>query len=183
MGNFKFSKTDIDGIYIIEPAVYRDNRGTFMEIYNYRDFEMHGITEIFIQDNISLSKEGTLRGLHFQRSNPQGKMIKVLQGEIFDVAVDIRTGSKTFGKWIGFILNEYNNRNLFISGGFAHGFLVLSDTAKVLYKCTDFYDPLDESGIIWNDPDIGINWPLENIHELILSEKDKKWPKIKDIFF
>lgn len=179
MNSFTFIETDINGIYIIQPIIYRDNRGSFMEIYNYRDFETNGITHKFVQDNISISKKGTLRGLHFQRNNPQGKLVKVLQGEIFDAAVDIRTGSKTFGKWLGITLNEYESKELFIPGDFAHGFLVLSNTAKVLYKCTDYYNPLDESGIIWNDPDIGINWPLDKIGSLILSEKDKSWKALK----
>lgn len=178
MGNFKLLKTAIDGIYIIEPGIYSDNRGSFTEVYNFKDFEKHGISQKFLQDNISISKKGVLRGLHFQKDNPQGKLIKVLQGEIFDAAVDIRAGSNTFGKWIGITLNESESRELFIPGGFAHGFLVLSNTAKVLYKCTDYYNPLDESGIIWNDPDIGINWPLDKIHSLILSEKDKNWQRL-----
>jgi dTDP-4-dehydrorhamnose 3,5-epimerase len=182
MGGFKFFETDIDGIYIIKPIVYADNRGFFMEIHKGMDFENNGINQRFVQDNISISKKGVLRGLHFQRKNPQGKLIKVIQGEIFDAAVDIRIESKTFGKWIGFTLNESENRELFIPEGFAHGFLVLSDTAKVLYKCTDYYNPSEESGLIWNDPEIGIEWPLGRIEEVILSDKDKKWLRLRDYF-
>lgn len=181
MGNFKFSKTDISGIYIIEPSVYYDSRGSFMEAYNYKDFEKNGITQKFLQDNISISIKGVLRGLHFQKKNPQGKLIRVIHGEIYDAAVDIRKGSKTFGKWVGFSLNEFKNKELFIPEGFAHGFLVISDIAEVLYKCTDCYDPSDESGIIWNDPDIGIDWPMSKIDKLTISEKDKRWLKLKDI--
>ena len=180
MGKFKFSKTEIEDIYIIEPMVYADNRGYFMEMYNDKDFKNNGIYQEFIQDNISISKKGVLRGLHFQRKNPQGKLIKVIHGEIFDAAVDIRVESNTFGKWVGFTLNESENRELFIPGGFAHGFLVLSDTAKVLYKCTDYYNPYEESGLIWSDPEIGIEWPLDRIEEVILSDKDKKWLRLRD---
>lgn len=181
MGSFKFIRTDINGVYIIEPKLYTDNRGSFTEIYNEKDFTDYGITQKFVQDNISISKKGTLRGLHYQKNTPQGKLVKVLQGEIFDAAVDIRSGSETFGKWIGFNLNEYENRELFIPVGFAHGFLVLSDRAKIMYKCTDFFNPTDESGLIWNDENIGIDWPLDRINELVLSEKDKKWPGINSL--
>lgn len=179
MGNFKLCKTKIEDIFIIESTSYTDNRGSFMELYNYRDFEINGVTQKFVQDNISISKKGVLRGLHFQKNNPQGKLIKVLQGEIYDAAVDIRPESKTFGKWIGITLKEHDKRELFIPVGFAHGFLVLSDSASVLYKCTDYYDPTDESGVIWNDPDIGIEWPMDKIDELILSQKDKRWLCLK----
>lgn len=181
MGKFIFKQADINGIYIIEPEVYRDDRGCFMELYNLRDYMEHGIMQRFVQDNISISKKGTLRGLHYQLNNPQGKLVRVLQGEIFDVVVDIRKGSYTFGKWIGFTFKENERKSIFIPEGFAHGFLVLSDIAVVLYKCTDFYNPNDESGLIWNDSIIGIDWPLYGINELILSEKDKSWPGIYSI--
>lgn len=181
MGSFKFIRTDIKGVYIIEPKLLTDNRGSFTEIYNQKDFSDYGITQKFVQDNISISKKGTLRGLHYQKNTPQGKLVKVLQGEIFDAVVDIRSGSETFGKWIGFNLNEYENRELFIPVGFAHGFLVLSDRAKIMYKCTDFFNPTDESGLIWNDENIGIDWPLDRINELVLSEKDKRWPGINSL--
>lgn len=183
MGSFKFVSTSLNGVYIIEHGVYKDNRGTFTELYNLRDFEVHGITQKFVQDNISISKRGTLRGLHFQKNKPQCKLIKVLQGEIFDVAVDIRAGSKTFGKWVGVILSEYENKELFIPEGFAHGFLALSDYSKVMYKCTEFFNPGDESGILWSDKEIGIHWPLDIIDELILSEKDKGWPVLNSAIF
>ena len=181
MGKFIFKPADIDGVCIIEPEVFRDARGCFMELHNLRVFEEHGINQRFVQDNLSISKKGKLRGLHFQKSNPQGKLIKVLQGEIYDAVVDIRTGSKTFGKWIGVTLKDHDNKLLFIAEGFAHGFLVLSETAAVLYKCTDFYNPMEESGLIWNDSAIGIKWPLEDISELIMSDKDKSWPGINSI--
>lgn len=182
MGSFIFKPTHIDGVCIIESKVYRDNRGCFMEMYNLGDFKEHGINQSFVQDNISISKRGTIRGLHFQRKYPQGKLVKVLQGKIFDVVVDIRKDSDTFGKWIGFTLNAQENMSIFISEGFAHGFLTLSDTAMLLYKCTDFYNPKDEAGLIWNDSTIGINWPLDGIKEIILSEKDKSWPGINSVF-
>jgi dTDP-4-dehydrorhamnose 3,5-epimerase len=181
MGQFKIIQTQIDGVYIIEPKIFTDNRGFFTEIYNHRDFKNHGLNIGFVQDNVSVSKKGVLRGLHFQRNNPQGKLIKVIQGEIFDAAVDLRNESKTYGKWVGVVLSEYEKKELFIPGGFAHGFLVLSEEAEVLYKCTDYYNPTEESGLIWNDPDIGIKWPLDRIDEVILSDKDKKWLRIKSL--
>jgi dTDP-4-dehydrorhamnose 3,5-epimerase len=181
MGQFKIIQTQIDGVYIIEHKIFTDNRGIFTEIYNHRDFENHGLSIGFVQDNISVSKKGVLRGLHFQRNNPQGKLIKVIHGEIFDAAVDLRNESKTYGKWVGVVLSEYEKKELFIPGGFAHGFLVLSEEAEVLYKCTDYYNPTEESGLIWNDPDIGIKWPLDRIDEVILSDKDKKWLGIKSL--
>jgi dTDP-4-dehydrorhamnose 3,5-epimerase len=181
MGQFKIIQTQIDGVYIIEHKIFTDNRGFFTEIYNHMDFENHGLSIGFVQDNISVSKKGVLRGLHFQRNNPQGKLIKVIHGEIFDAAVDLRNESKTYGKWVGVVLSEYEKKELFIPGGFAHGFLVLSEEAEVLYKCTDYYNPTEESGLIWNDPDIGIKWPLDRIDEVILSDKDKKWLGIKSL--
>lgn len=181
MGGFKFLKTDINGIYIIEPIVYRDTRGLFMEMYNIIDFDNNGIKENFVQDNISISKKGVLRGLHFQKKNPQGKLVKVIHGEIYDVAVDIRTESKTFGKWVGFFLRENDGKELYIPPGLAHGYLVLSDMAEVLYKCTNYYTPSEESGLIWNDPYIGIEWPLDRVDEIILSNKDKIWLGLNSI--
>jgi len=181
MGKFKFVETEIEGLYIIETGVFEDNRGYFMESYNYRDFKAAGIDAVFVQDNQSKSKKGVLRGLHFQKKHPQGKLVRVLKGEVFDVAVDLRKNSKTYGKWVGVILSDKNKRQFYIPEGFAHGFLVLSDEAEFFYKCTDFYYPDDEGGIIWNDPDINIQWPLEGIEEVILSEKDKKWPRLKDL--
>jgi dTDP-4-dehydrorhamnose 3,5-epimerase len=179
MGQFKITQTEIDGVCLIEPTIFTDSRGSFAEIYSQRDFENYGFMQSFVHDNISISKKGVLRGLHFQKNNPQGKLIKVIRGEIFDAAVDLRIESETYGKWVGVALSENEQKELYIPGGFAHGFLVLSEEAKVLYKCTDYYNPLDEGGIIWSDPDIGIDWPLYNISQPTLSEKDKLWPRFK----
>lgn len=180
MGKFNFVKTEIDGVYIIETGVFGDNRGYFMETYNYNDFKAAGLDMVFVQDNQSKSKKGVLRGLHFQKNYPQGKLVRVIKGKVFDVAVDIRKNSKTFGKWIGVILSEENKKQFYIPEGFAHGFLVLSDEAEFCYKCTNFYHPEDEGGIAWDDPEIGIEWPLEGIEEIILSDKDMKWKKLSD---
>lgn len=175
MGKFKFTALNIPGLYVIEPKIFGDNRGYFMEVYNYNEFKEAGLDMVFVQDNQSKSSKGVLRGLHFQKTHPQGKLVRVISGEVFDVAVDIRKGSKTFGKWQGVILSSENKKQFYISKGFAHGFLVLSDEAEFAYKCTDFYHPEDEGGIIWNDPDIGIEWPFLNNKNIVLSEKDKKW--------
>lgn len=175
MGKIVVSGCDIEGLYIIEPKVFYDSRGYFMESYNKNDFYAEGLKMDFVQDNQSMSSKGVLRGLHFQKEHPQGKLVRVLRGEVFDVAVDIRKGSKTFGKWYGVILSAENKKQFYISEGFAHGFLVLSDEAEFAYKCTDFYRPDDEGGIIWNDSDIGIDWPINKDIELIISDKDKKW--------
>ncbi|KXG76281.1 dTDP-4-dehydrorhamnose 3,5-epimerase [Thermotalea metallivorans] len=180
MGKFNFIKTNIEGLYIIEPTVFGDNRGYFMETYNAKDFQEEGLNMVFVQDNQSKSKKGVLRGLHFQYKYPQGKLVRVTKGEVFDVAVDLRKNSKTFGKWYGVILSEENKRQFYIPEGFAHGFLVLSEEAEFTYKCTDYYHPEDEGGIIWNDPDIGIEWPLEGIENVLLSEKDRNWRKLED---
>lgn len=181
MGKFKFIEGPLKGLIIIEPTVYKDERGFFMETYNLREFKEFNLNVTFVQDNHSKSKKGVLRGLHFQKTHPQGKLIRVVKGKIFDVAVDIRKDSPTFGKWYGIELSEENKLMFYIPEGFAHGFLVLSDEAEVLYKTTDYYYPEDEGGIIWNDPDIGIKWPLEGIEEIILSEKDKKWGRLRDV--
>lgn len=175
MGKIVVSGCDIEGLYIIEPKVFYDSRGYFMESYNKNDFYAEGLKMNFVQDNQSMSSKGVLRGLHFQKEHPQGKLVRVLRGEVFDVAVDIRKGSKTFGKWYGVILSAENKKQFYISEGFAHGFLVLSDEVEFAYKCTDFYRPDDEGGIIWNDSDIGIDWPINKDIELIISDKDKKW--------
>ncbi|EHI56370.1 dTDP-4-dehydrorhamnose 3,5-epimerase [Johnsonella ignava ATCC 51276] len=175
MGKIVVSGCDIEGLYIIEPKVFYDSRGYFMESYNKNDFYAEGLKMDFVQDNQSMSSKGVLRGLHFQKEHPQGKLVRVLRGEVFDVAVDIRKGSKTFGKWYGVILSAENKKQFYISEGFAHGFLVLSDEVEFAYKCTDFYRPDDEGGIIWNDSDIGIDWPINKDIELIISDKDKKW--------
>lgn len=180
MGKFKFIQTEIEGLYIVEPTVFGDNRGYFMETYNYKDFKEAGLEMVFVQDNQSRSKKGVLRGLHFQYKHPQGKLVRVTKGQVFDVAVDLRKNSKTYGKWYGVILSEKNKRQFYIPEGFAHGFLVLSDEAEFVYKCTDYYHPEDEGGIIWNDPDINIKWPLDKVEEIILSEKDKKWKTLRE---
>lgn len=173
MSKFNFINTDIEGMYIIETTVYGDNRGYFMETYNYEEFKEAGLDMVFVQDNQSKSKKGVLRGLHFQTKHPQGKLVRVIKGKVFDVGVDLRPGSKTFGKWVGEVLSDENKRQLYIPEGFAHGFVVLSDEAEFVYKCTAFYDPQNEGGIIWNDSDIGIKWPIDSNMEIILSDKDK----------
>ena len=182
MGKFKFSETKIKGVYIIEPTVFGDNRGYFMETYNYNDFAEAGLDMKFVQDNQSKSRKGVLRGLHFQTKHPQGKLVRVISGEVFDVAVDLRPGSETFGKWEGVLLSAENKKQFYIPEGFAHGFVVLSDEAEFVYKCTDFYDPSGEGGLLWNDKDIGIDWPIPEGTEILLSEKDKVNKTFKEIF-
>lgn len=176
---FKFIKTNIDGVYIIEPQVFGDARGYFYESYKKSDFDSAGLYYCFVQDNQSKSKKGVLRGLHYQKKYPQAKLVRVLDGEVFDVAVDLRKNSQTYGKWIGAILSSDNKRMLMIPKGFAHGFLVLSDFATFAYKCDEVYHPEDEEGIIWNDPTIGIEWPI--CEELLLSEKDKLNRTLKEL--
>jgi dTDP-4-dehydrorhamnose 3,5-epimerase len=180
MGKFKFIETSIEDVYIIEPTVFGDDRGYFMETYHQNEFKEAGLDLNFVQDNQSKSTKGVLRGLHFQYKNPQGKLVRVIKGEVFDVAVDLRKDSATYGKWEGVKLSEDNKKQFLVPEGFAHGFLVLSDEAEFTYKCTDFYDADDEGGILWNDPEIGIDWPLDDINEVILSDKDKNWNGIKD---
>lgn len=180
MGKFKFTKTSIEGVYIIEPTVFGDERGYFMETYHQEEFKEAGLDLNFVQDNQSKSTKGVIRGLHFQYNNPQGKLVRVIKGEVFDVAVDLRKDSTTYGKWEGVKLSEENKKQFYVPEGFAHGFLVLSDVAEFTYKCTDFYDSEDEGGILWNDPDIRIVWPVEDINEVLLSEKDKKWKTLKE---
>lgn len=181
MGKITVEETPIEGLKVISPTVFGDNRGYFMETYNYNDFKEAGIDQVFVQDNQSASKKGVLRGLHFQIDFPQDKLVRVIRGEVFDVAVDKRPGSPTYGKWFGVTLSEENKKMFFIPKGFAHGFLVLSDYAEFTYKCTDFYHPNDEGGIIYNDPDIGVEWPIPAGMELIMSEKDTKWPTLKEL--
>ena len=180
MGKFNFIKTSIDGVLIVEPTAFGDSRGYFMETYQKEDFIKGGITVDFVQDNQSMSTKGVLRGLHFQRQFSQSKLVRCIKGEVFDVAVDLREGSPTFGKWEGVILSEENKRQFFIPKNFAHGFLVLSDVAEFVYKVDDFYHPNDEGGLMWNDPDIGIKWPLADGMEIKLSDKDKLHPAFKD---
>lgn len=179
MGKFNFIKTIIEGVYVIEPTIFGDNRGYFMETYNHNDFKVIGVN--FVQDNQAKSKRGVLRGLHFQKKYPQGKLVRVISGEVFDVAIDLRKSSKTYGQWVGEILSAENNKQLFIPKGFAHGYLVLSETAEFFYKCDEFYHPEDEGSLIWNDETIGIEWP--DIGEIILSDKDKKNPTFKELGF
>ena len=174
MGKIKVETCHIDGLKVILPTVFGDERGYFMETYHYHDFKEAGIDVTFVQDNQSASKKGVLRGLHFQLQFPQDKLVRVIRGEVFDVAVDLRWGSPTYGQWYGVHLSEENKKMFFVPKGFAHGFLVLSDYAEFAYKCTDFYHPNDEGGLLWNDPEIGIRWPLSKDMELIISEKDKK---------
>ncbi len=177
-GNFTFTETGIQGVYIVEQQCYGDNRGYFMETYKKADFDAVGLSYDFIQDNQSSSRKGVLRGLHFQKNHPQAKLVRVLQGEVFDVAVDLRKDSATYGKWTGVLLSGENKKQFLIPRGFAHGFVVVSDYAEFAYKCDDLYHPEDEGGIAWNDPDIGIAWP--EIDEIILSEKDKKHSTLKE---
>ena len=198
MGQIKVEKCPIEGLYVIEPAVHGDDRGYFSETYNQRDMEEAGLNMKFVQDNQSGSTKGVLRGLHFQKHYPQGKLVRVIRGAVFDVAVDLRADSKTYGQWYGVELSEENKKQFYISEGFAHGFLVLTDTAELCYKCTDFYHPGDEGGLAWNDPEIGIQWPrlkgeytgsaspdsycMDDGTPLNMSEKDKNWSGLKDTF-
>ncbi len=175
----KITKASIPHVLILEPKVFGDERGFFMETYRESYFKKLGLRVNFVQDNHSLSSKGVLRGLHFQRKKPQGKLVRVVVGEIFDVAVDIRKESETFGQWVGLLLSADNKRQLYIPPGFAHGFLVLSDVAECEYKCTDYYHPEDQGEIAWNDPDINIQWPMV---EPILSEKDAAAPMLKSLF-
>lgn len=183
IGNFTFNETSIEGVYKIDVKKYGDNRGYFTETYKESDFVAAGITNKFIQDNQSKSKKGVLRGLHFQKTYPQAKLVRCIEGEVFDVAVDLRKGSCTYGKWEGVVLSAEKGNQFMIPKGFAHGFVVLSETATFCYKCDELYHPEDEGGIMWNDPDVDINWLFNG--EVILSEKDKLHPSLKDskIFF
>lgn len=200
MGQIKVEKNvgGINGLCVILPTVHGDDRGYFTETYNQRDMEQAGLDMTFVQDNQSMSVKGVLRGLHFQKQFPQGKLVRVIKGSVFDVAVDLREKSPTYGKWFGIELTEENKKQFYIPEGFAHGFLVLSEKAEFCYKCTDFYHPGDEGGLAWNDPEINIQWPevtgeykgnassqgyaLKDGTTLILSEKDQKWLGIKDTF-
>lgn len=182
MGKITVTPCDIEGLYVIEPTVFKDERGYFVETYNQNDMKEAGLDMVFVQDNQSMSTRGVLRGLHFQKQFPQGKLVRVVRGKVFDVAVDLRSDSKTYGKWFGVELSAKNMKQFYIPEGFAHGFLVLSDEAEFCYKCTDFYHPGDEGGLAWNDPEIGVEWPLEEGVDLIISEKDQKWKGLKDTF-
>ena len=182
MGKITVTPCDIEGLYVIEPTVFKDERGYFVETYNQNDMKEAGLDMVFVQDNQSMSTRGVLRGLHFQKQFPQGKLVRVVRGKVFDVAVDLRSDSKTYGKWFGVELSAENMKQFYIPEGFAHGFLVLADEAEFCYKCTDFYHPGDEGGLAWNDPEIGVEWPLEEGVDLIISEKDQKWKGLKDTF-
>lgn len=178
-GNFTFTPTDIPGVILVDCKAYGDDRGAFMETYKRPDFVAGGIDVDFVQDNQSSSVKGVLRGLHFQIEHPQAKLVRVVSGEVFDVCVDLRPGSPTFGKWEGAVLSGENHRQLFVPRGFAHGFYVLSDSAVFCYKCDDVYHPNDEGGIRWDDPTIGVEWPIPAGTELILSAKDKVHPSFE----
>ena len=184
MGQFKRIDTSIDGVCIIEPTVFGDSRGYFMETYEKNDFEEIGIVGEFVQDNQSRSNKGVLRGLHYQKENSQAKIVRCIKGVVFDVAVDLRPGSKTYGKWEGVILSDENKRMFYIPRGFAHGFLVLSDIAEFCYKVDDIYNHEAEGGLMWNDPDVAIEWPDVpgmSPNEYLTSEKDAKWPSLKEL--
>ena len=172
----------IEGLYVIEPTVFKDARGYFVETYNQNDMKEAGLDMVFVQDNQSMSVKGVLRGLHFQKQYPQGKLVRAIRGSVFDVAVDLRTNSETYGKWYGVELTAENKKQSYIPEGFANGFLVLSDEAEFAYKCTDFYHPGDEGGLLWNDETIGVQWPITEDMEVLLSEKDTKWGKFDEIF-
>lgn len=200
MGQIKIEKNvgGIQGLCVIEPQVHRDNRGYFVETYNQRDLEEEGLDMVFVQDNQSSSTKGVLRGLHFQKEFPQGKLVRVTKGRVYDVAVDLRANSDTYGKWYGVELTEDNFKQFYVPQGFAHGYLVLSDVAEFCYKCTDFYHPGDEGGLAWNDPEIGINWlevqgeypgsassegyTMEDGTKLNINERDQNWANLKDTF-
>ena len=180
MGKFKRINTEIEGVCIIEPTIFGDNRGYFMETYSQADFKELGIDYNFVQDNQSKSRKGVLRGLHFQTENTQGKLVRVIKGAVFDVAVDLRPQSPTYGKWVGIELTEENKKMFFIPPYFAHGFLVLSEEAEFTYKCTDVYNPNAEGGLKWDDPEVGIKWP-EIDCEILTSEKDQNHPSLHEL--
>lgn len=179
IGNFIFHKTTIEGVYRVEVKKHGDDRGYFFETYKKTDFDSAGLIYEFVQDNQSKSIKGVLRGLHFQKTHPQAKLVRCIEGEVFDVCVDLRKNSKTYGKWESVVLSAEKGNQFMIPRGFAHGFVVLSETATFCYKCDDVYHPEDEGGIIWNDPEIGIAWPLKN--GIILSEKDKNHPRMSEL--
>ena len=174
----KLTETELEGVLIIEPSVYEDARGFFLETYHRNRYREFGIRSDFVQDNMSFSRKRTVRGLHFQHPQDQAKLVQVAKGTVFDVVVDIRRGSPAFGKWVGIFLSDEENRQLFIPEGFAHGFCVVSEKAVFIYKCSDFYDPACERGILWSDPDLAIDWPVEDV---LVSEKDMQLPHLRDL--
>jgi len=182
MDKFKFTRTEIPGVVVIETRVFEDNRGFFMEYYNKDEFAKKGFAALFVQANHSRSKKGVMRGLHYQLNpHPMGKMVKVIKGSVFDVGVDIRKNSPTFGKWFGDVLSDENKKMIYFPPGIAHGFLALGDENEVVYQCTGTYSQEDERGLLWNDPEIGIKWPIDQVKEVIVSDKDKKHPGIKNV--
>ncbi len=182
MGKITVTTCEIEGLCIIEPTVFKDERGYFVETYNQNDMKQAGLDMEFVQDNQSMSSKGVLRGLHFQKQYPQGKLVRVIRGRVFDVAVDLREHSKTFGKWFGVELSAENMKQFYVPKGFAHGYLVLSDEAEFCYKCTDFYHPGDEGGLLWNDPEIGVQWPIEEGMKVTLNDRDSQWKGLSDTF-
>jgi len=178
MSNLNTKAGVIPGVVLIEPRLFPDTRGYFTETYHARKYSEAGLLRAFVQDNVSCSNRHVLRGLHYQRRHPQGKLVYVVQGEIFDVAVDVRIGSPTFGKWEGYTLSGQNHHQLYVPEGFAHGFVVMSEQAVVMYKCTELYEPNDDCGFLWNDPDIGIQWPVSSP---MLSSKDAALPRLSDL--
>jgi dTDP-4-dehydrorhamnose 3,5-epimerase len=180
---FVVRKIDINGLMVIEPRVFGDERGFFMETYRRKEFAALGLTAEFVQDNHSRSAKGVLRGLHFQRRRPQAKLVRVVRGAVFDVVVDLRRSSPTFGRWYGIELSEENRLQFYIAAGFAHGFLALSEGAEVCYKCTDYYDPQDEGGLRFDDPQLAIAWPVEKVNNIIVSDKDRRWPLFRELDF
>ena len=187
MGKFTFSETYIKDLYVIEPTVFGDSRGYFMETFNdeFAPYIKHldGSPASFVQDNESRSKHGVLRGLHFQKSNPQGKLVRVIEGEVYDVAVDLRRDSETYGKWYGILLSAENKKQFYVPEGFAHGFYVKSEHATFVYKCTRLYDPSSEAGLLWCDPEVGVDWNIPEGEEVLLSEKDKKNLPLSELNF
>ena len=181
MGKFSVETCEIEGLKVITPTAFGDARGSFMESYQANDFKEMGIDTVFVQDNQSSSTKGVLRGMHYQINFPQDKLVRVISGEVYDAVVDLRKGSPTYGKSFGVVLSAENRKQLFIPKGFAHGFLVLSDTAEFFYKVSDFYHPNDEGGLVWNDPEVGIDWPVKDEALLNIIERDRNWPKLSEL--
>lgn len=181
MGKFSVETCEIEGLKVITPTAFGDARGYFMESYQANDFKEMGIDTVFVQDNQSSSTKGVLRGMHYQINFPQDKLVRVISGEVYDAVVDLRKGSPTYGKSFGVVLSAENKKQLFIPKGFAHGFLVLSDTAEFFYKVSDFYHPNDEGGLVWNDPEVGIDWPVKDEALLNIIERDRNWPKLSEL--